>query len=391
MIRTAAAMLAVGALVFAGGCSKDNGTDEPTDDGAAVEEPEAPPADDPVEPPVDEQPGAGALEAGALIGVSMPWQGTQNWAEAYNGFKPALEAEGFQAVVDDAGNDSGKQIQQIEAMIAQGAKLIVVGAVDGTQLGNVLDQAKDAGVFILGYDRTIDGTASVDGVVQYGAFTTGVMEGQALIQGLNESGAEKPWTIELFAGAPTDPNAGFFFDGAMSLLQPMIDAGEVVVGSGETTFTEVATLEWANEKAQTRMESLLTSTYTDGVGPVGVLAPNDGIARAILTACEAGGFDLPVVDGLDAEDMSIGWVRTGKQYATVAKPTPDLIGRTIEVINALLSSTEMPAPDFTGDNGVKEVGIYSLDPTIVTKANIDDFFPCSAAADDEVKANWMCE
>ena len=320
----------------------------------------------------------------------MPWQGTQNWAEAVEGFGPALEAAGFTAAVDDAGNDSGKQIQQIETMIAQGAKVLVIGAVDGTQLGNVLDQAKAQGIFVLGYDRTIDGTTSVDGVVQYGAFTTGEMEGTALVQGLEEKSVPKPWTIELFAGAPTDPNALLFFDGAMSILQPMIDAGDITIGSGETDFNDVATLEWDNAKAQTRMEALLTSTYTGGVGPVGVLAPNDGVARAILKACKAGGFDLPVVDGLDAEDISIGWVRDGKQYATVAKPTDALIGRTIEVIKHLVDNPTLPAPDFTVNNEVMDVGIFSLNPTIVTAGNIDQYFPCSAAKDDEQKTNWNC-
>jgi len=348
-----------------------------------------------VPPPAEpETPDAtAALQLGDLIGVSMPWQGTQNWAgpNSYAAhFGPALEAAGFEVVVDDAGNDSGKQIQQIEAMIAQGAKVIIIGAVDGNQLGNVLDQAKAQNVIVLGYDRTIDGTASVDGVVQYGAFATGVAEGQALIQGLEESGAPKPWTIELFAGA-TDPNAASFFDGAMSLLQPMIDGGDVVVGSGQASFADVATQDWANEKAQTRMESLLTSTYTDGIGPVGVLVPNDGIARAVLTACEGAGFDLPVVDGLDAEDISIGWVRAGKQYATIAKPTDDLVVRTLEIITHLLTSPELPAPDFTLNNGVKEVGIYTLEPTIITQANIDDYFPCSDATDSEQATNWGCE
>jgi len=321
----------------------------------------------------------------------MPWKGTQSWTEGIEKLGPALEAAGFQAVVNDAGNDSGKQVKQIEAMIAQCAKVIVVGAVDGTQLGDVLDRAKDQGVIVLGYDRTIDDTKSVDGVVQYGGYTTGVMEAQALVMGLEEKGVPKPWTIELFAGAPSDPDAVFFFDGAMSLLQPMIDAGDVTVGSGEVEFADVATGGWSNEKARTRMEELLTSTYTDGPGPVGVLAPSDGISRAILTACADRGLDLPVVGGLNAEDISIGWIRTGKQYATVSRPTDPLVGRTLDVLNPLLTSQDLPGPDFTVENGVKEVPIYSLDPTIVTKANINDFFPCDAAADAEQATNWMCD
>jgi len=380
-------MVAVGVM---GGCATVQPAEGPCEC-TCTPEPTADQGVPPTEVPPSTPELIDSLSLGDLVGVSLPWIGTQSWAMAVAAFGPALEAAGFEVVLDDANNESGRQIRQIEAMIAQGAKVIIVGAVDGTQLGSVLDQAKDQGIVILGLDRMIDGTASVDGVVQYGAVSTGVAEGQALVQGLEESGVPKPWTIELFAGAPTDPNSSLFFEGAMSLLVPMIDAGEIVVGSGEMEFADVATLEWANEKAQTRMEELLASTYSDGVGPVGVLAPNDGIARATLTACEDAGFDLPVVGGLDAEDISIGWVREGKQYATISWPTDMLIARMLEVINYLLTSPTLPDPDFTLNNGVKDVGIYSPDPTIVTQANIDDHYPCSAANSEEQATNWKCD
>jgi putative multiple sugar transport system substrate-binding protein len=307
----------------------------------------------------------------------MPWVGTQNFAEAVELFPAAIEAAGFTPVVQAAQNKAEVQQQQIDSFVEQGAKVIIVGAVDGKQLGSVLENAKAAGAIVIGYDRLLEDTEAVDGVVQYGSFKTGVFQGQALVQGLQEKvSPDGPWTIEVFAGGPADPNAKFFYDGAMSILQPLIDSGQITIPSGQVDFETAATQDWDNGKAQTRMDSLLTGNYTGDKGPDGVLAPNDGIARAILTSAENAGIaTLPVVDGLDAEEESVAWVREGKQYATVAKPTQPLIDETIRLVTALQTSAELPAGTSTTNNGVKEVNLYELDPVIVTQANIDQFFP----------------
>ncbi|WP_026664095.1 substrate-binding domain-containing protein [Butyrivibrio sp. FC2001] len=313
------------------------------------------------------------FEEGATIGVSLPWLGTQNWKEAETMFKEELEKAGYKPLVQAADQKVPQQQQQIESMIENGAKVIVVGPIDGTQLGSVLEQAKDAGVYVIGYDRLIENTEAVDGVVQFGSVRTGELQGQALLDGLKKEKGEGPYNIELFGGGPADPNAPNFFKGAMSVLQPEIDAGNIVVVSGQTEFTQCATEDWDNAKAQKRMDSLLAGNYSDKEID-GVLSPNDGIARAIVTACEDAGQPNPVVTGLDAENESVEWVWQGKQYCTVAKPTQDLVAKSIEIINDLRDGKGMPATDVTTDNGKKEVPIYELDPTVVTKDNAKEVF-----------------
>jgi putative multiple sugar transport system substrate-binding protein len=258
-------------------------------------------------------------------------------------------------------------------MIENGAKVIVVGPIDGTQLGSVLEKARDAGVYVIGYDRLIENTDAVDGVVQFGSVRTGEMQGQALLDGLKANKGEGPYNIELFGGGPADPNAPNFFTGAMSVLQPEIDAGNLVVVSGQTDFTQCATEDWDNSKAQKRMDSLLAGNYSDKEIH-GVLSPNDGIGRAIITACEDAGQPIPVVTGLDAENESVEWVWQGKQYCTVAKPTQDLVAKTIEIIDSLQQGNGMPATDVTANNGKIDVSIYELDPVVVTKDNAKDVF-----------------
>lgn len=316
---------------------------------------------------------AGGFEADATIGVSLPWLGTQNWQEANDMFKAQLEAAGFKTIIQAADNKVPQQQQQIESMIQNGVKVIVVGPIDGSQLGAVLEEAEAAGISVIGYDRTLENTTGVDGVVQFGSVKTGILQGQALLDGLAEAKGEPPYNIELFGGGPADPNAPNFFKGAMQVLQPKIDDGTLVVVSGQTDFTQCATLDWDNSKAQSRMDSLLSGFYSDKEIH-GVLSPNDGIARAIITASEQAGQQIPVVSGLDAENESVEWIWKGRQYSTVAKPTDVLVGKTVEIIKSLQAGEGMPATDVQVNNGKKDVNIYELEPVVVTKDNAKEFF-----------------
>lgn len=312
------------------------------------------------------------IEAGATIGVSLPWLGTQNWKEAEEMFKTELEAAGFKPLIQAADNKVPQQ-QQIESMIQNGAKVIVVGPIDGTQLGAVLEEAKAAGVYVIGYDRLLENTTGVDGVVQFGSVKTGELQAQALLDGLKEMKGEGPWNIELFGGGPADPNAPNFFKGAMSVLQPLIDDGTLTVVSGQTDFTQCATQDWDNSKAQARMDSLLSGFYSDKEIH-GVLSPNDGIARAIITSCEQAGQEIPAISGLDAENESVEWVWAGRQYSTVAKPTDALVAQTIEIIKSLQAGNGMPATDVKVNNGKIDVLVYELPPVVVTKDNAKEVF-----------------
>lgn len=317
--------------------------------------------------------GGSGFAADSVIGVSLPWLGTQNWGEAQTMFKADLEKAGFSPLIQAADNKVAQQQQQIEAMVEKGAKVIVVGPIDGTQLGSALASAHDAGVKVIGYDRLIENTDAVDAVVQFGSIRTGELQGQALLDGLKELKGKGPYNIELFGGGPADPNAPNFFKGAMNVLQPKIDDGTLKVVSGETSFQQAATPDWDNGKAQSRMDTLLSGNYS-GKKIDGVLSPNDGIARAILTAAADAGQDTPVVTGLDAETESVTSIWEGKQYSTVYKPTQDLVSKTMELIQAYQKGSEPPEANEKADNGKKEVPVYALDPVVVTKENEEEVF-----------------
>ena len=311
--------------------------------------------------------------AGSTIGVALPWLGTQNWKEAQDMFKSQLEAAGYKPLIQAADNKVPQQQQQIESMIEQGAKVIVAAPIDGTQLGSVLEKAKAAGVAVIGYDRLIENTTAVEPA----RFTSMTSPPEGVKRALESSQpvcASGPYNIELFGGGPADPNAPNFFKGAMTVLQPKIDDGTLVVVSGQKDFTQAATADWDNAKAQARMDSLLSGSYS-GKKIDGVLSPNDGIARAILTSTkQAGGQDVPVVTGLDAENDSVSLVWQGTQWSTTYKPTDKLVAQTVEIIKSLQAGKGMPSTTVKTNNGKIDVPIYQLDPTVVTKDNAKEVF-----------------
>ena len=347
--------------------------EEPAEEAADAEEPAEEAADAKIEATMESGEGAVGFPANAVIGVSMRGLGTMAWDYVYEEFIDEFKAAGFNLVCMHANKQVPDQQWQIASMIETGAKVLVVEPVDSTRLGPILEQAKAAGIYVIGFDSLIENTNAVDGVVRLDNNKTGEMQGRALLQGLAELKGDGPYNIEIFAGAPDDPCALELYAGAMDVLQPKIDDGTLIVVSGQVDFTQCAIPDCDNKEAQACIDALLSDFYS-GKEIHGALAPNDGIARAIITASERAGQPLPVTSGLGAEDESIAWVLAGRQYCTIYKPEEKFVRRTVDIIKELQVGNGMPPPDATTYNCVIEVGLYELEPLIVTKANAREVF-----------------
>jgi putative multiple sugar transport system substrate-binding protein len=312
---------------------------------------------------------ASGFETGSAIGVALPQKTSENWVLAETLFNDGLTEAGYEPDVQFANGGVSEQQNQISSMITNGVKVLVVGAIDSAQLGTQLQQAADAGITIVAYDRLLTNTENVDYYVAYDNFQVGELQGQALLDGMKAVKPEGPYNIELFAGSPDDANAKVFFDGAMSILQPEIDNGNLVVVSGQETFDQAVTQGWKAENAQKRMDTLLSGNYSSAELD-GVLSPNDTLARAILTSVEGAGKPLPVVTGQDSEVESVKLIMEGKQYSTINKDTRALVEHVIEMVGNLQAGEEVEINDPDSyENGVKTVPAYLLEPQIVTKEN----------------------
>ncbi len=325
---------------------------------------------------------SGAAASGEVsVGIAMPQKTSQNWVEAEDMFKQNCEEQGITCTIQFANGGVAEQQNQISAMIENGVNVLVIGAIDGSQLGTQLKAAKDAGISIIAYDRLLTNTTDIDYYLAYDNFGVGQLQGQALLEGLEAKAGDSPWDIELFGGSPDDSNSLKFFGGAMDILQPKIDDGTLVVKSGQTEFTQVATQGWLPKNAQDRMAALLTSTYQGDAVPDGVLSPNDTLGRAIITAVEQAGKPIPVVTGQDSEDESVTWVTQGKQYSTIFKDTRPLVKAAVDLSIQLANGETDPSVEgATLDDTQYEsmegnpVKSFLLTPQIVTADNAAEVY-----------------
>ena len=313
-----------------------------------------------------------SIPKGSTIGVALPAKTSQNWVLAKAAFEKALEKAGFKADVQyaAASNTVPDQQNQISAMVTKGDKAIIIAAQDGSQLGTQVKQAKAAGIPVIAWDRNLTGTKDVDYYVAFNNYKVGQLQGQALLDGMKARKASGPYNVELFAGSPDDANAPVFFKGAMSVLDPKIKSGEVVVPSSQSTFQQVSTQGWLAQNAQTRMSNILTSTYSAKTLD-GVLSPNDTLGRAIITANTAAGKSVPIVTGQDSETASIPLIMNGTQYSTIYKNTTEEAQAAVDLITTLSKGqTPKTVMDKTNNyNGVKTVPAIELTPVLVTKEN----------------------
>ncbi|WP_425434947.1 multiple monosaccharide ABC transporter substrate-binding protein [Loktanella atrilutea] len=319
--------------------------------------------------------GAWAQDAG-YVGIAMPTKSSARWIADGDNMVKQFEEAGFKVDLQYAEDDIPNQLAQIENMITKGVDVLVIAAIDGTTLSNALANAAAADIDVVAYDRLIRDSGDVSYYATFDNFKVGVQQATTLVDGLKERFPDqKPWNVELFGGSPDDNNAYFFYDGAMSVLQPLIDSGDIVIPSGQMGMDQVGTLRWDGSVAQARMDNLLSANYTDK--PVhAVLSPYDGLSIGILSSLKGVGYGsgdmkMPIVSGQDAEVPSVKSIMADEQYSTIFKDTRELARVTVGMVEALLNDSEPEINDTeTYDNGVKVVPAYLLEPVAVTKDNI---------------------
>jgi putative multiple sugar transport system substrate-binding protein len=308
------------------------------------------------------------------VGIAMPTKSSARWISDGNSMVEQFTEAGYDTDLQYAEDDIPNQLAQIENMIVKGVDVLVIAAIDGTTLSNALQQAADSGIKVIAYDRLIRDSANVDYYATFDNFKVGVQQATSIVKELGLPEAAGPFNIELFGGSPDDNNAYFFYNGAMSVLQPLIDQGKLVVRSGQTGMDTVGTLRWDGAVAQSRMDNLLSAYYSDARVDA-VLSPYDGLSIGILSSLKGVGYGsasqpMPVVSGQDAEVPSVKSILAGEQHSTIFKDTRELARVTVGMVEALLQGGKPEINDTkTYDNGVKVVPSYLLEPVAVDETN----------------------
>ena len=320
------------------------------------------------------------VKADNLVGVSMPTKDLQRWNQDGDNMKKQLEAAGYQVDLQYGANDIPTQVSQIENMIANGCKALVIAAIDGDSLGTVLAQAKEKGIAVIAYDRLIMNSDAVTYYATFDNWLVGVKQGEFIEAKLDlKNAGDKKFNIEYITGDPGDNNINFFFDGAMSVLQKYVDAGNLVCQSGQVATLKadgsydkavVATANWATDAAQARFETILGTYYGDK-NLDAVLASNDSTACGVENALESSyKGEWPVITGQDCDIAIMKNLIAGKQGMSVFKDTRTLAEKVSGMVEAIMKGTQPEINDTkTYNNGKGIVPSYLCEPVACTADN----------------------
>lgn len=305
------------------------------------------------------------------IGVAMPTKDLQRWNQDGANMQKQLEEAGYTVDLQYASNDVATQVSQIENMVSNGCDLLVIASIDGESLGTPLQQAKEAGIPVIAYDRLLMNSDAVSYYATFDNYMVGTKQGEYIVEALDLENAAGPFNMEVFTGDPGDNNARFFYGGAIDVLQPYIDAGKLVITSGSLDFADVATANWSSETAQSRMEAILSSYYADGTQLDVVLCSNDSTALGVTNALENNYTgEWPVITGQDCDIANVKNMINGKQSMSIFKDTRTLATQVVKMVDAIMTGGEAPVNDTeTYDNGSLVVPSYLCEPVFADVNN----------------------
>lgn len=325
---------------------------------------------------------SGSASGEIEVGIVLPTKDEPRWLQDQAQFEAILDDAGFTNQVLFSQGSSATEKTNVETLIAKGIKVLIICPQDATAAAAAVEEAKEAGVTVISYDRLITDTEAVDYYTTFDSFSVGVAQGQYLID--NAEGTNIP--LYIYTGAATDNNAFIFFEGAWSVLEPKVadgtfviansDKAESYVGAGELTRDDEAqilgqtTTNWDFDTAKKLAEANLTAASADLKGDVAILAPNDGTGRAIADAFAADSdITSYIVTGQDSEKASVQYIIDGKQSMTVFKDTRTLAADSVAMALAVLKGESVPTTT-TYNNGVIDVPAKQTDVVVVTKDNV---------------------
>ncbi len=311
------------------------------------------------------------------VGVVLPTKDEPRWLQDQAVFKAA----GYDPLFSQT--DSAKEKANVETLISQGIKVLIICPQDGKAAAAAAKEAHDAGIKVISYDRLILNTDAVDYYVTFDSVAVGEAWGQYLA---DKAGATKGNNLYLYAGAASDNNAFLFFEGAWNKLQPKIADGTFVIknsseavalqGKAKLTRDEQAkiigqvTTDWKFDVAKNLAEANLTAAKAADKGTVFIAAPNDGTARSIADAFAA---DKDVktyyITGQDAEKASVQYIIDGKQSMTVLKDVRTLAKDALAAAQAFLTGAT-PEKTNSYNNGTIDVPAKPSAVVTVTKDNV---------------------
>lgn len=313
------------------------------------------------------------------IGITLPTQELARCLKDQEYMTENLEAMGYKVDVQFAKGDAATQVNIIENMITSGVDGVIISPWDGGALTRAVEACHDAGIPVIAYDANVLDTPYIDYFVTDDLVGIGRQQAQFIIDTLGVDEGEETYNVELFGGDFGDASATLFWNGAMEVLTPYIESGKLIVVSGQTDYDTCAVAEWSATKAQSRMDTLLSTYYTDKRIDA-VLTQNDDLAAGVISALKSVGYGtedmpMPIITGMDCTISALKSIHAGDQSMTIYKDIRQLSEYASYIIDCLVRGEEPDLSDVdltTYDNGVKEVTATKVPSLVLTNENMEE-------------------
>jgi D-xylose transport system substrate-binding protein len=333
-------------------------------------------------------PGGTTAAGGCLVGVSWNNYTQERWAKADEpNIQKAVTAGGGTYTRTDARDNSEQQLTDIDNLIAQGAKVLIILAKDAEAIKPAIDKAKTANIPVIAYDRLIEDPYTF--YITFDNKRVGTIIAQEVMK------AAPSGNYVIIKGDPGDANAEFLRSGMTEAGIPALNE----TANGITVVFEQNTANWDTTGARTNMEAALAANNNDVDA---VLSQNDGMATGVIQALEAVGLDIPV-GGQDGDKAALNRVALGTQTVSVWK-NANALGETAGSVAIQLcagtAGTAVKAPSglptsaapstldavpFTTPGG-NTVNSITLNPTPITKDNVSEVVDAGWVTKEEVCA-----
>ncbi|MDO4345006.1 MAG: sugar ABC transporter substrate-binding protein [Eubacteriales bacterium] len=308
-----------------------------------------------------------ASAEGKKIGISLSSKELARSLKDEEYLTEYLEELGYEVDVQFGQGDANIQASQVENMIMSGVDGLIISPWDGSSMTSVVQLAHENNIPAIAYDANILNSEYIDYYSADDLEEIGATQGRYIVEHLDLDNNEDTFNLEIVAGDPADSNATYFYNGAMEVLKPYIEDGSLNVPSGQIEFSVTGTPGWEASKAQTRMDNILSTYYTDKRVDA-VLCSNDGVALGVISSLKSVGYGaedmpLPITTGQDCDVASIKSIIAGEQTMTVFKDIRELAKNATYMIDCLVNGEEPVIEDYViYNNGVKDVIAMVVEP-----------------------------
>ena len=326
------------------------------------------------------------IKPGDIIGVSLTSRGSERWVRDSESLEKAITEAGYTPLIQYNEQNTSTQVSQIQNMVLAGAKVIIVCPYDNGSLSAALKEAREAGVLVINYDLAVVGTGDADYFVGYNNREVGVMQANAIIEGLGLDEGKGPFNIEMFAGSLNEANCYYYFNYALDVLKPYFESGQRVCRSGETDIEKCTIIDWDLAKLTAKLDARMTAYYSDGAHLDAVLVPSDYFSGPVSILLQGYGYGteerpMPVITGNDCYESVCKLIANDMVYMTVLKDTTLLSDACMEIITSLaegkpVEGTEKykPSEDYDFELNAVFVEMFAVNKENLQERVIDTGF-----------------